>query len=70
MAVVIAMPAMPIVGLVIIAVIWPIIRIAVRIVVTIRVISIVPRSEPNAEVDLSVGTWDRSKAQAPRHQCN
>jgi hypothetical protein len=45
------------VGPIIIAVVWPIIGvIAVRIIVSIRVISVVSRSEPNAEGDLSICT--------------
>src|SRR5207249_7320724 len=64
---VVTVPAVPIVRPVI-AIVRPVI--AVRIIVSVGVISVVARSEPNREVDLSIRTWHRSKAQAPRHQSN
>jgi len=68
---VVTVPAIPIVRPVVrVAIVRPVIGIPVRIIVSIRVISIVARSDPNAEGDLSIGAWHRSKAQAPRHQSN
>ena len=67
---VVTVAAVPIIRPVVrVAIVRPVV-IAVRIIVSIRVVSVVAWSESNAEVDLSIGTWRRSKAQAPRHQSN
>jgi len=69
-AVVISVSAVPVVGPVIrVTRIRPVV-ITIWIIVAVRVISVVAWSEPNAEVDLSIGTWRRSKGQTPRHKCN
>jgi hypothetical protein len=68
---VISVSAIPIVRPVVrVAIVRPVVVIPVRIVVSIRIIPIVARSEPNVEVDLSIGAWSRRKGQAPRHQSN
>jgi hypothetical protein len=57
----------------VVAIVWLIVGVrAVRIIVPIRVIPVVVtrKSEPNAEVHLSIRTWCRHQGQAPRHQCD
>jgi hypothetical protein len=67
----VAVMVMAVVTVAAVPIIRPVVRVAiVRPVVPIRVISVVPRSDPNAEEDSSVGTWRRSKGQARRHQYN
>jgi len=68
---VVTVTAIPIVRPVVrVAIVRPVIVIPVRIIVSIRVISIVARSEPNVEEHLSIGTWRRNESQAPGHQSN
>jgi len=66
---VVTVAAVPIVRPIVVAIIWPIV-ITIGIIVPIRVISVVARSKPNAEKDLSIGAWRRSKGQASRHYRN
>jgi hypothetical protein len=68
----VAMMVMAVVTVAAVPIIRPVVRVAIvrPVVVPIRVISVVPRSDPNAEEDSSVGTWRRSKGQSPRHQYN
>jgi hypothetical protein len=54
---IISVPPIPIVRPVVrVAVIWSVV-IAVGMIVPIRVVPIIARSEPNAEVNLSIRTW-------------
>src|SRR4030095_1963858 len=69
MIAIIPMPAVPIVR----AVIGSIIRsgvIRVRIRVTVRVISVIARTESDTEVNLSIRTRRPCKHQTPSHGCN
>jgi hypothetical protein len=65
MIAIITMPAVPVVR--------PIIRsrvIPVRIIVPIRVISVIARTEPDTEVNLSIRTRRPYDHQTPGHDCN
>jgi hypothetical protein len=69
MIAIITMPAVPVVR----PVIGSIIRsrvIPVRIIVPVRVISVIARTEPDTEVNLSIRTRRPCDHQTPGHDCN
>jgi len=66
MMAIITMPAIPVVRPIIIrSVVIP-----VRIIVTVRVISVIARTEPDTEVNLSIRTRRSREHQTPCHDCN
>jgi hypothetical protein len=70
---VVMVATVPIIRPIVVAIVWLIVGVrAVRIIVPIRVISVVVarKSVPNAEVHLSIGTWCRHEGQAPCHECD
>jgi hypothetical protein len=69
MIAIITMPAVPVVR----PIIGSIIRsrvIPVRIIVAVRVISVIARTEPDTEVNLSIRTRRPRDHQTPGHDCN
>ena len=76
--VVVTVATVPIIRPIVGAIVWLIVVVravwiigAVRIIVPVRVISLVARkSIPNAEVHLSIRTWRHHQGQAPCHQCD
>src|SRR6266567_9086173 len=69
MIAIITMPAVPVVR----PVIGSIIRsrvIPVRIIVPVRIISVISRTEPDTEVNLSIRTRRPRKHQTPNYDCN
>jgi hypothetical protein len=69
MVAIITMPAVPIVRAIIVTIIRSRV-IPVRIIITVRIIPVIARTEPDTEVNLSIRTRRSRDHQTPGHDCN